>query len=70
MNKGFRPVGIRTETHADTSPPVIALASTGRVDPDAMVTARYPLERAAQALESDRRPGNLKTIVEVAELWS
>ncbi|MBF6171323.1 NAD(P)-dependent alcohol dehydrogenase [Nocardia blacklockiae] len=53
--------------YADTWPAAIALASAGRVDPDAMVTARYPLERAAEALDSDRRPGSLKTIVEVAE---
>ncbi|WP_040745943.1 NAD(P)-dependent alcohol dehydrogenase [Nocardia transvalensis] len=53
--------------YAGTWPAAIALVSTGRVDLDAMVTARYPLERAAEALESDRRPGSLKTIVEVAE---
>jgi L-iditol 2-dehydrogenase len=35
------------------------------VDVDAMVTARYPLERTAEALESDRVPGNIKSIVEV-----
>ncbi|WP_024800313.1 NAD(P)-dependent alcohol dehydrogenase [Nocardia sp. BMG51109] len=52
--------------YAGTWPAAIALTAGGRVDLDAMVTARYPLERTTEALESDRRPGNLKTIVEVA----
>lgn len=51
--------------YAHTWPTAIALAATGRVDLDAMVTARFPLERAAEALESDRTPGNIKTVVRV-----
>ncbi|MDT5369451.1 MAG: hypothetical protein QOC62_3882, partial [Mycobacterium sp.] len=31
----------------------------------AMVTARYPLNKTAQALDSDRVSGNVKSIVEV-----
>ncbi|MEV5832575.1 NAD(P)-dependent alcohol dehydrogenase [Nocardia sp. NPDC052112] len=53
--------------YADTWPAAIALVASGRVDLDAMVTARYSLERTAEALESDRQPGNLKSIVEVAQ---
>jgi L-iditol 2-dehydrogenase len=52
--------------YANTWPTAIALAESGRVDLDAMVTARFPLEKAAEALESDRTPGNIKAVVEVA----
>jgi L-iditol 2-dehydrogenase len=51
---------------ASTWPIAIALIRTGLVDLDAIVTARYPLEETADALESDRVPGNIKSIVEVA----
>jgi L-iditol 2-dehydrogenase len=51
--------------YANTWPTAIALIRSGQVDVDAMVTARYPLERTAEALESDRVPGNIKSIVEV-----
>lgn len=51
--------------YANTWPAAIALIRSGRVEPDAMVTARYPLEKTADALESDRVPGNVKSIVEV-----
>jgi L-iditol 2-dehydrogenase len=52
--------------YASTWPIAIALVRTGLVDLDAIVTARYPLEETADALESDRVPGNIKSIVEVA----
>jgi L-iditol 2-dehydrogenase len=53
--------------YANTWPTAIALVESGRVDVDGMVTARFPLEKAAAALESDRTPGNVKAVVEVAE---
>lgn len=52
--------------YANTWPTAIALISSGRVDVDAMVTARYPLEKVAEALDSDRLPGNVKTVVAVS----
>lgn len=51
--------------YANTWPTAIELVRSGRVDLDAMVTARYPLEKTAEALESDRVPGSIKSIVEV-----
>lgn len=51
--------------YANTWPAAIALLDSGRVELDAMVTARYPLEQTAEALDSDRVPGNMKSIVEV-----
>lgn len=51
--------------YANTWPTAIALIRSGRVDVDAMVTSRYPLEKTAEALESDRVPGNIKAIVEL-----
>jgi L-iditol 2-dehydrogenase len=52
--------------YASTWPTAIALIRSGLVELDAMVTARYPLEETAEALDSDRVPGNIKSIVEVA----
>jgi len=51
--------------YANSWPTAIALVESGRVDLDAMVTARLPLEKAAEALESDRVPGSVKTVVTV-----
>lgn len=51
--------------YANTWPAAIALIRTGRVDVDALITGRYPLEKTAEALESDRIPGNIKSVVEV-----
>ncbi|HZA12167.1 NAD(P)-dependent alcohol dehydrogenase [Mycobacterium sp.] len=51
--------------YANTWPAAIALVESGRVDLDGMVTARFPLEKAAEALESDRAPGSIKAVVEV-----
>ena len=53
--------------YANTWETAIELVRSGRVDLDAMVTARYPLEKTAEALESDRVPGNIKSVVEVDE---
>ncbi|HET6734721.1 NAD(P)-dependent alcohol dehydrogenase [Mycobacterium sp.] len=52
--------------YANTWPTAIALVEAGRVDLDAMVTARFPLEKAAEALDSDRMPGSVKTVVAVS----
>jgi L-iditol 2-dehydrogenase len=53
--------------YANTWPTAIELVRSGRVDLDAMVTARYPLEKTAEALESDKVPGSIKSIVEVQQ---
>jgi L-iditol 2-dehydrogenase len=52
--------------YANTWPTAIALVESGRVDLDAMVTAHFPLEKAAQALDSDRTPGSVKSVVTVS----
>jgi L-iditol 2-dehydrogenase len=52
--------------YADTWPTAISLIQSGRVDLDAMVTGRFPLERAAEALDSDRVPGTVKSVVTVS----
>jgi L-iditol 2-dehydrogenase len=52
--------------YANTWPTAIALVESGRVDLDAMVTAHFPLEKAAEALDADRTPGNVKTVVAVS----
>jgi L-iditol 2-dehydrogenase len=52
--------------YANTWPTAIALVESGRVDLDAMVTAHFPLERAADALDSDRVPGSVKSVVTVS----
>ena len=55
-----------TFRYANTWPTAIALVESGRVDLDAMVTARFPLEKVAEALDSDRTPGSVKTVVTVS----
>jgi L-iditol 2-dehydrogenase len=52
--------------YADTWPTAIALVASGSVDLDAMVTARFPLENVAEALDTDRVPGSVKTVVRVS----
>jgi L-iditol 2-dehydrogenase len=52
--------------YADTWPTAIELVNSGRVDLDAMVTARFPLEKAAEALDSDCTPGSVKSVVTVS----
>lgn len=49
--------------YASTWPTAIALAAEGRVDLDGMVTGRFPLERAEDALNADREPGSIKAVV-------
>lgn len=51
--------------YANTWPTALALIESGRVDLDGMVTARFPLDRVADALDSDRIPGNIKAVVDV-----
>ena len=52
--------------YANTWPTAIALVESGRVALDAMVTAHFPLEKAAEALDSDRTPGSVKSVVTVS----
>jgi L-iditol 2-dehydrogenase len=52
--------------YANTWPTAIALVESGRVDLDSMVTAHFPLENVAEALDSDRMPGSVKTVVTVS----
>ncbi|MGX6511392.1 NAD(P)-dependent alcohol dehydrogenase [Rhodococcus sp. SJ-2] len=54
--------------YANTWPTALGLLTSGRVDLDSMITARFPLEKVADALESDRVPGSLKAVVQVAPL--
>ncbi|MGM7697830.1 NAD(P)-dependent alcohol dehydrogenase [Microbacterium sp. A84] len=50
--------------YANTWPAAIALAATGQVDLDAMVTGTFTLEQAQDALESTADPATIKSIVE------
>jgi L-iditol 2-dehydrogenase len=52
--------------YANTWPTAIALVESGRVNLDAMVTAHYPLEKVADALDSDRTAGSVKSVVTVS----
>lgn len=52
--------------YANTWPTAIALVESGQVDLDSMVTAHFPLEQTAQALDSDRTPGSVKSVVTVS----
>jgi L-iditol 2-dehydrogenase len=52
--------------YAGTWPAALELVESGRVDLDMMVTRRYPLEKVAEALDSDRWPGTVKTVVTVS----
>jgi L-iditol 2-dehydrogenase len=53
--------------YVDTWPTAISLAATGRVDLDALVTARFGLEEVEAALTSDDDPLSMKSIVVVNE---
>ncbi|MFD6857382.1 NAD(P)-dependent alcohol dehydrogenase [Rhodococcus sp. NPDC060090] len=52
--------------YANTWPTALSLLTSGRVDLDTMITARFPLENVVDALESDRVPGSMKAVVQVA----
>jgi L-iditol 2-dehydrogenase len=49
--------------YANTWPLAIELASSGRVDLDALVTGRYTLDEVEEALESSTRSSSLKSLV-------
>jgi L-iditol 2-dehydrogenase len=49
--------------YTDTWPAAIHLVTSGAVDLDSMVTARYDLDHVADALDSDSDPASLKSIV-------
>jgi L-iditol 2-dehydrogenase len=53
-----------TFRYANTWPAAIALAASGAVDVDALVTDRYPLDQADTALTATTRPGTIKSIIE------
>jgi L-iditol 2-dehydrogenase len=53
--------------YVDTWPTAISLAATGRVDLDALVTARFGLDEVEAALTSDDDPLSMKSIVVVNE---
>ncbi|GAA1893291.1 NAD(P)-dependent alcohol dehydrogenase [Williamsia serinedens] len=52
--------------YANTWPAAIALAASGRIDLDGMVTGRFRLAETAQALDADRVPGSIKAVIDVA----
>jgi L-iditol 2-dehydrogenase len=53
-----------TFRYANTWPTAIALAASGAVDVDALVTDRYPLAEAARALASTTTAGTIKSVIE------
>jgi L-iditol 2-dehydrogenase len=53
-----------TFRYANTWPTAIALAASGSVDVDALVTDRYSLAEAAQALASTTTEGTIKSVIE------
>jgi L-iditol 2-dehydrogenase len=53
--------------YVDTWPTAISLAAAGRVDLDALVTARFGLDEVEAALTSDDDPLSMKSIVVVNE---
>ena len=64
---GAGPIGMTgVFRYANTWPSAIALVERGLVDLDAMVTGKFPLEKTADALDSDRIPGSVKAVVQVS----
>jgi L-iditol 2-dehydrogenase len=53
-----------TFRYANTWPTAIALAATGAVQLDALVTGRFGLAEAEQALLSTSQPGTIKSVIE------
>jgi L-iditol 2-dehydrogenase len=53
-----------TFRYANTWPAAIALAASGAVDVDALVTNRYSLDEAARALSTTAAEGTIKSIIE------
>lgn len=49
--------------YTDTWPAAIHLVASGQVDLDSLVTGRFDLAHAADALDSDRHPASLKSVV-------
>ena len=49
--------------YTDTWPAAAHLVASGRVDLDSLVTGRFCLEQAGDALNADRTPGSLKSVV-------
>lgn len=49
--------------YTDTWPLAIHLVASGQVDVDSLVTGRFDLDHVAEALDSDRDPDSLKSIV-------
>lgn len=49
--------------YTDTWPAAIHLVASGQVDLDSLVTGRFDLDHAAEALDSDTDPASLKSIV-------
>ena len=49
--------------YTDTWPAAIHLVASGAMELDSLVTGRFGLERADEALESDLDPNSLKSIV-------
>jgi len=49
--------------YTDTWPVGIQLVASGQVDLDSLVTGRFDLEQADEALESDKDPASLKSVV-------
>jgi L-iditol 2-dehydrogenase len=52
-----------TFRYANTYPAAIQLAAAGKVDLDALVTSRFDLDHAAEALEASRNAANVKPMV-------
>ena len=51
--------------YTDTWPLAAHLVATGQVNLDSLVTGRFPLEDAESALNGDKEPNSLKSIVAV-----
>ncbi len=49
--------------YTDTWPLAIHLVASGQVEVDSLVTGRFDLDHVAEALDSDRNPDSLKSIV-------